>query len=160
MQETWVQSLGLEYPLEKQMVTHSRTLALEIPWTEEPRRLQSMGSQRVRHDWATEPPRRCKHSIKPSIVFHILHFNSTGAIAITGACFLYCFEVYSNYNCMFFVRCFFVCLLNTIIFQLTLISKTEKAISTRRKEKDTYILRQVRVQDFFKAIDSFCNESY
>ena len=53
MQETWVQSLGWEDLLEKEMATHSSTLALKIPWTEEPGRLQSMGSQRVGHDWAT-----------------------------------------------------------------------------------------------------------
>ena len=46
----WVQSLGWEYLLEKEMATHSSTLAWKIPWTEEPGRLQSMGSQRVRHD--------------------------------------------------------------------------------------------------------------
>ena len=45
MQETWVQSLGWEDPLEKEMATHSSILAWEIPWTEEPGRLQSMGSQ-------------------------------------------------------------------------------------------------------------------
>ena len=43
--ETWVQSLGQEYPLEKEMATHSSTLAWKIPWMEEPSRLQSMGSQ-------------------------------------------------------------------------------------------------------------------
>ena len=50
MQETQVQSLGLEYLLEKEMATHSSILAWKIPQTEEPGRLQSMGSQRVRHD--------------------------------------------------------------------------------------------------------------
>ena len=50
IQETWVQSLGWEDPLEKGMATHSSILAWEIPWTEEPGGLQSMGSQRVRHD--------------------------------------------------------------------------------------------------------------
>ena len=50
MQETWVQSLGQEDPLEKEMATHSSTLAWKIPWTEEPGRLQSMGSQRVGHN--------------------------------------------------------------------------------------------------------------
>ena len=43
-------SLGWEDPLEKEMATHSSTLVWKIPWTEEPGRLQSMGSQRVRHD--------------------------------------------------------------------------------------------------------------
>ena len=50
IQETWVQSLGWEDPLEKEMATHSSTLAWKIPWMEEPGRLQSMGLQRVRHD--------------------------------------------------------------------------------------------------------------
>ena len=50
MQETWVRSLGREDPLEKEMATHSSTLAWKVPWTEEPGRLQSMGSQRVGRD--------------------------------------------------------------------------------------------------------------
>ena len=50
MQETQVRSLGWEDSLEKEMATHSSTLAWKILWTEEPGRLQSMGSQRVRHD--------------------------------------------------------------------------------------------------------------
>ena len=50
MQETQVQSLGQEDPLEKGMATHSSILVWRIPWTEEPGRLQSMGSQKVRHD--------------------------------------------------------------------------------------------------------------
>ena len=50
MWETWIQSLGQEDPLEKEMATHSSILAWEIPGTEEPGGLQSMGSQRVRHD--------------------------------------------------------------------------------------------------------------
>ena len=54
IQETLIQSLGLEDPLEKDMATHSNILAWEIPWTEEPGGLQSMGSQRVRHDRASQ----------------------------------------------------------------------------------------------------------
>ena len=50
MWETQVLSLGREDPLEKEMATHSSTLAWKIPWTEEPCRLQSMGSQRVGHN--------------------------------------------------------------------------------------------------------------
>ena len=49
-QEMWLQSLGQEGPLEKERATHSSVLAWEIPWTEEPSRLQPMGSQRLRHD--------------------------------------------------------------------------------------------------------------
>ena len=50
MQETWVRSLGWELPLEKEMAAHSSILAWKISLTEEPGRLQSMGSQRVGHD--------------------------------------------------------------------------------------------------------------
>ena len=50
MKETWVRSLGWEDPLEKEMATHSSTLAWKIPRMEETGRLQSMGSQRVRHN--------------------------------------------------------------------------------------------------------------
>ena len=50
MWEIWVWSLGQEDPLEEGMVTHSSILAWRIPWTEEPRELQSMESQRVRHN--------------------------------------------------------------------------------------------------------------
>ena len=53
VQETRVWSLGWEDPLEKEMATHSSTLAWKIPWTEEPGRLQSMGSWRVGHNWVT-----------------------------------------------------------------------------------------------------------
>ena len=53
IQETRVSFLCGFYPLEKEMATHSRILAWRIPWTEEPRWLQSMGSQRVGHDWVT-----------------------------------------------------------------------------------------------------------
>ena len=54
MQKTWVQTLGWEDPLEKEMATHSSILAWESPGTEEPGGLQSMGLQRVRPDLVTE----------------------------------------------------------------------------------------------------------
>ena len=50
MRDTWVRFLGQEDPLEKEIAVHSSTLAWKIPWTEEPDKLQSMGSQRVGHD--------------------------------------------------------------------------------------------------------------
>ena len=53
MRETRLRFLGREDPLEKEMAVHSSTLAWKIPWMEEPDRLQSMGSKRVGHDWAT-----------------------------------------------------------------------------------------------------------
>ena len=54
VQETQVRSLGQDDPLEKKMATHSSILAWEIPWTEEPGGLQSMGSQKFRHNLATK----------------------------------------------------------------------------------------------------------
>ena len=60
MQVTMVWSLGWEVPLEKGMATHSSILAWRIPWTEKPGRPQSMGSQRVGHDWEINTHRTCK----------------------------------------------------------------------------------------------------
>ena len=67
MWETQVQSLGWEDPLEKEMATHSSTLAWKIPWTEERGRVQPMGSQRVGHDWVTSFPSK-KH---PGLIFRM-----------------------------------------------------------------------------------------
>ena len=53
MWETWVRSLGWEHALEEGIATHSSLLAWRIPWIEKPGRLQSMGLQRVKHDWVT-----------------------------------------------------------------------------------------------------------
>ena len=65
MQEMWVRSLGQEDPLAKGMETHSSILAWEMPWTEEePDRLQSIGSQRVRHDLVTEQQQENSQVIK------------------------------------------------------------------------------------------------
>ena len=72
MQETWVQSLDWEDPLEKEMATHSSFLAWRIPWTEEPGGLQSLGSQRVRHNWVM----RLDHSVSHLVVFWIWHLPS------------------------------------------------------------------------------------
>ena len=60
-QETWVQSLGQEDPLEKEMDTHSSILAWRIPLTEKPGGEQSMGSKRVGHDWMTNNTNKQKH---------------------------------------------------------------------------------------------------
>ena len=65
MQETWVRSLGWEYPLEKKIATHSSLLTWEIPRTEETGRLQFMGHKRVRHDLVTEQQKQiitCIHN--------------------------------------------------------------------------------------------------
>ena len=71
MQETQVWSLVWEDPLQKEMATHSSTLAWRIPWTEEPGRLQSRGLQRVGHDWVTSlsfPYHVRNYSVKVHIV--------------------------------------------------------------------------------------------
>ena len=62
-QETWVQSLGREDPLEEEMATCSNILAWKIPWTEDPGGLQFMGLQRVGHSWAT------KHSTAHALLY-------------------------------------------------------------------------------------------
>ena len=59
-QKIWARSLGWEDPLEKGMATHSNILAWRMPWTEEPGQLQSMGWQRVGHDWATNSGSRSR----------------------------------------------------------------------------------------------------
>ena len=61
MQETRVQFLGGEDPLEKEMATHSCILDWAIPWTEEPGGLQSIGSQNVRHNLETKRPQQHRH---------------------------------------------------------------------------------------------------
>ena len=71
MQETQVQSLGQEDPLEKEMATHSSILAWRIPWTEEPGGLQSTGSQRVGHDRATSLSLFFLHPLKRTVSFLI-----------------------------------------------------------------------------------------
>ena len=65
MQETQIQCLGWENPPEKGMITHSSILACRISWTEEPGRLQSMGSQRVGNDWVTFTFRRFRLLMVP-----------------------------------------------------------------------------------------------
>ena len=75
MRETWVWSLGREDPLEKEVAIHSSTLAWKIPWTEEPGRLQSMGSQRVRHDWVTSLSPSGQLSVSSAFSFLALMIN-------------------------------------------------------------------------------------
>ena len=67
MWETWVQSLGWEDPLEKEIATHSSILAWRIPWTEEPGGPQSMGSQRVGHDLVTKQQQLSIRLIFPTL---------------------------------------------------------------------------------------------
>ena len=64
MQETWVRSLDRENLLEKEMATHSSTLAWQIPWMEEPGGLQSMGSQGVGRDWAISLTHTCSNQLR------------------------------------------------------------------------------------------------
>ena len=77
MQETWVWFLGWDDALEKEMATHSGILAWKIPWTEEPGRLQYMGSQRVGHDWATNTLSPLQEPETPLSSLGTLDFLST-----------------------------------------------------------------------------------
>ena len=107
MQETWVQSLDWEDPLEKEMATHCCILAWEVPWTEEPGGLQSMGLQRVGHDGATKQQQQqqeynnCLHlwlRSNPGIIIIII-------IIIIISCFLYFLVILiGNYLlCMYYI---------------------------------------------------------
>ena len=82
MQETWVRSLGWADPLEEGMATHSSILAWRISWTEEPGGLQSMRSQRVRHNWVTKHSREWN---SPGVTPQILPSDGTaGSQSITS----------------------------------------------------------------------------
>ena len=83
IQETGVRSLGREDPLEKEMAIYSSTIAWKLPWTEEPGRLRSMGTQRVRHDWAT------------SLFFNI-HLFCEWMLHSSWQNLLKCLKMYSN----------------------------------------------------------------
>ena len=76
MRETWVRSLGREFPLEKEMAIHSSTLTWKIPWTEEPGRLQSVGLQRVGYDWATS-----LHFIKGAAIYKGISYPCCCSVA-------------------------------------------------------------------------------
>ena len=79
MWESWVQSLGWEDPLEKEMATYSSILAWRIPWTEKLGRLQSTGSQRVRHDWVTSLLDHLIHQGSPRILEWVAYPFSNGS---------------------------------------------------------------------------------
>ena len=109
MGETWVRSLGQEDPLEKEMAPHSSILAWEIPWTEEPGRLQSMGSQRVRQDWMTFtftffPSQRPMESMQLSHNTMIIASEGTG-VYISNSLHI-AMEPWPSWNCttMFFKK--------------------------------------------------------
>ena len=74
MRETWVYSLSQEDPLEKEMATHSSILAWEISWTEEPGRLQSMESQGVGHNLATEQQQQYMYlyNVQPDPIHYVI----------------------------------------------------------------------------------------
>ena len=92
MWETWVQSLGCKDSLEKEMATHPSIFAWRIPWTEEPGGLQSMGSQRVGHDWMTAFT--FKHSMEKAIAPHssTLAGKSHGQRSLVGCSLWGCEE--------------------------------------------------------------------
>ena len=128
MRETWVQSLGWEDHGEESMATHSSILARRIPWTEEPGGLQSLGSQRVRHDWATNTtttpqlcfPWQCHLETSWAHCWH----NSCGFLApVNLACFLHSWQQTSwvpllpQYSCI--IGCYHLrqkpCILGSLV---------------------------------------------
>ena len=85
IQETWVQSLGWEDPLEVGMATHSSIFAWRIPWTEESGRLQSTGLQRIRHDWAIKHIHHISTHLQSDTYFQITDFGIVDAGNSCGA---------------------------------------------------------------------------
>ena len=102
IRETWVQSLGQEDPLEKEMATHSSTLAWKIPWTEKPGRLQSMGSQ----------SRTCLRDF----TFTFFHFQIIKyTFSFKDKCYNLTFSV-SNFNMVPYVLSFYLLYKSHFIF--------------------------------------------
>ena len=83
LQKRWVRSLGWEDPLEEDMATHSRILAWRMPWTEEPGGLQSIGSQRIGHDWSNLTSRQpCVRVTAAPVFTNVLIIISILAILV------------------------------------------------------------------------------
>ena len=83
--EVWVELLGWEDPLEEGMATHSSILAWRIPWTEEPSRLQSMGSHSVRHDWSNLASKHRQNNIVGVLSKNLLHSLECHSIVTTAS---------------------------------------------------------------------------
>ena len=103
MQETWVQSLSRKDLLEKKMATNSSILAWKIPWTEEPGRLQSMGSQRVGHDWAISLCSLGKKDPGDKIFFREKKQVAEDQNALNHVSVFFFFRIILDYN--YFVNC-------------------------------------------------------
>ena len=120
MRETQVRSLGQEHPLEKEMAPPSNTLAWKIPWTEEPGRLQSTGSQRVGHDWATSLscPNFCWKDLCFLIINYVILFFFPVPLATAEASLvwelIFPFILWCQSHLVLFLPFFFNSLLFTI----------------------------------------------
>ena len=115
--ETRVRSLGQEDPLEKEMATHSSTLAWKIAWTEKPGRLQSMGSQRVRHDWATSLSKQLLAfcycwvtlSLQYLYQFSVCSINNQERICNLRNCGFFCFLlIFDSFTLKLWCKCIHV----------------------------------------------------
>ena len=92
MKEIQVQSPGWKDPLEEEMATHSSILAWRIPWTEQPGGLQSMGSQRVRHDWAANTSTFIYMCVCVCVHCSLLTLTLSPGFYFSCACMLSCFN--------------------------------------------------------------------
>ena len=138
MQEIPVRSLGQEDPLEKEMATHSSILSWKIPWTEEPGGLQSMGLERIGHDWAEQSlPERTSSSTEL--------INSAPCSYPTLCSFVTIVIVYWNYFCL----CLF--LLYSVSFKGRLCVIFAYSVSTLLGSVDSQMLVEW-VQGVFRGL--------
>ena len=124
-QEMWVWSLGQDHHMEKEMATYSSILAWKIPWAEEPDGLQSLGLQRVRHDWQTDRAPVYRLFICISIIWTLcicpllfdwnLFFTIISWSFDTNIfCFLSCLKLHKIF--WIFFKYFFISVLFTVVF--------------------------------------------
>ena len=109
VQETWVQSLGLEDALEKEMTTHSSTLTWKIPWTEEPGGLQSMGSQRLEHNWVPNIPFIEKHHLRLIMVTNFIFYLYWSVIALPCCVNFSCTMKWISCRCTYILSLLSLC---------------------------------------------------
>ena len=148
--ETWVWSMGQEDPLEKGMANHSGILAWKIPWREDPGGLQCMGSERVRHDWATNTFTFTFVFYKDNSLFKCFFvilsnrfylYNTPSGYLILNKCQCSFYFYGTNKHIKQFLRAFYVLSLCQVLWYTELNSSDLKRIYLRAMEIKMYVHR-------------------